>query len=50
MAGQEPKYTSFSNKDLKDSLFFINVMAKMEPRAVDWDLVNKGKENNIKLY
>ncbi len=42
MVGQDPKITNFQSKDLKDSIFFINLMHKMEPRAINWDIVNKG--------
>ena len=42
MVGQEPKVTSFSDKTLRSSLFFINLMAKMESRAINWDIVMKG--------
>lgn len=45
MVGGETKVTSFQNKDLKDSLFFINLMSKMEPRVIDWEIVLKG--NNV---
>jgi plastin-1 len=42
LTGRDPKISSFMSKDLKDSLFFIDIMAKMEPRVIDWDLINKG--------
>jgi len=41
--GWTDKVVNFKDKKLKNSLFFIELMAKMEPRAVDWDIVNKGK-------
>lgn len=33
---------SFSDDRLKDSLFFIQVMEQIEPRAIDWDIIKKG--------
>ena len=35
-------YKSFSDKRLSDSLFFIEIMASVEPRAINWDIVKKG--------
>lgn len=46
MATIDPPLKSFNDKRLKDSLFFIDIMSKMEPRAIDWDLVKKGKSIN----
>lgn len=51
--GWTDKVVNFKDKKLKNSLFFIELMAKMEPRAVDWDIVNKENddqaiENNAK--
>jgi plastin-1 len=43
MVKQEPKVTSFKDKSLTNSMFFINLMTAMEPRAVDWEIVMKGK-------
>jgi len=53
LTGSDPKVGSFQNKELKDSLFFINIMSKMEPRVIDWELVlkdgsNEAIENNAK--
>jgi plastin-1 len=47
------KINSFKDKSLSNSLFFIDIMSAMEPRAVDWDLVLKEDtpeaiENNAK--
>jgi len=50
---KDPKVGSFKDKTLKNSLFFIELMTKIEPRAVDWDIVMKDEtdeayENNAK--
>ena len=36
------KITSFKDSNLKNAVFFIDLMSKIESRAIDWDLVNKG--------
>lgn len=38
----DPPLKSFNDKRLSDSLFFIDIMAAVEPRAVNWDIVKKG--------
>jgi hypothetical protein len=47
--------TSLKDKSLKNSLWFIKIMSGIEPRAVNWDLVNQEEnltdeqiENNAK--
>jgi plastin-1 len=50
---KNPRIATFKDKSLSNSLFFIDVMAGMEPRAVDWELVIKEDtpeaiENNAK--
>lgn len=40
---KEPKITSLKDKTLGNSLFFINLMNAIEPRAINWDLVVQGK-------
>lgn len=50
---EENKTLSFKDKTLKNGLFLIDLCAGMEPRAVNWDLVTPGiededRENNAK--
>lgn len=40
----KPKIDSFRDKSLKNSLFFIQLEAAIEPRAINWDLVQQGKK------
>ena len=42
----ETPINSFGDKRIKNSIFFIDIMAAIEPRAIDWDLIKKG----IALY
>ena len=46
---KEPKIGSFKDKSLKNSLFFIQLMAVIEPRAINWDLVVQDKDDNESL-
>jgi plastin-1 len=44
---------SFKDASLSDSVFLINLIAAIEPRIINWDIVQKGeteeeKENNAK--
>lgn len=54
MAKLDPPLKTFSDKRLSDSLFFIDIISAIEPRAIDWDIVRKdtdaadAKENNAK--
>jgi len=43
------KIGSFKDKSLKNSLFFIHMMAAIEPRAVNWDLILQYKEYDDSL-
>lgn len=43
------KITSFSDKSIKTSLFFIDLMNMIEPRAINWELVVKDKDDNESL-
>ena len=45
----EPKLASFKDKSLKNSLFFIRLMNAIEPRAINWDLINQDKDDNESL-
>jgi len=49
LVNKEPKVSSFKDKSLKNSLFFINLMAAVEPRAINWDLVYQDKEDDEAL-
>jgi plastin-1 len=42
VVGKDPHATSFKDKSLKNSLFFINIMNAIEPRAINWDIVIQG--------
>lgn len=33
---------NFKDSRLKDSIFLLDLIAAIEPRAVDWDLVQRG--------
>lgn len=46
MVPSEPKFTSFSDKRFSDSLVLIDLLAQIEPRAIDWDLVSKEDKSN----
>jgi len=54
LVGSESKITSFKDKTLKNSLFFIKLEAAIESRAINWDIVNQtddtdeALENNAK--
>lgn len=42
ITGVEPKISSFKDKSLRDSVFFIKIMSAIEKRAINWDLVYLG--------
>lgn len=41
VAGKVEPIKRFSDKALKDSMFLINLCGAVEPRIVDWDIVEK---------
>ena len=45
---KEPKINSFKDPEIKNCLFLFNLLATIEPRAIDWRLVNNGKINKKK--
>ncbi len=49
MINKEPKLTSFKDKSLKNSLFFLNLMSAIESRAINWDLIVQDKDDNESL-
>ncbi len=42
VANYEVKIANMRDKKMKDSLFLINIMNAIEPRAVNWDIIEKG--------
>lgn len=42
ISGVTPKISNLRDPTVKSSVFFIKIMAGIEPRAVNWDLVNQG--------
>jgi plastin-1 len=49
IVGENAKITSLRDKKLKNSIWFINIMASIEPRAINWDLVDKESESDEAL-
>jgi plastin-1 len=47
MVAKEPKITSFKDKNLTNSIIFIDLMAAMEPGIVEWEIIMKGNFNII---
>lgn len=47
-AGKVPEVKNFKDKSLSDGLAMIHVIAAIEPRAIDWDLVLKGETDEEK--
>lgn len=50
---KEPKIASFKDPSIKNGQFLFNLLATIEPRAINWDLVTEGStpeeiENNSK--
>lgn len=35
------KITTFKDKNLSSGVYLVNLCAAIEPRAIDWDIVNK---------
>lgn len=51
--GEVPPLTSLKDKSLSDGRFFMHLLADIEPRAVNWEIMmdtdtDEGKENNAK--
>lgn len=44
ISSADPKIGNLRDPSLKNSLWFIRIMAGIEPRAVNWDLVHQGKK------
>jgi plastin-1 len=49
MVNKEPRVGSFRDKSLKNSVFFINLMGAIEPRAINWDLVVQDNDSDETL-
>lgn len=47
---KEPKINSFKDKTIADCKFLFNLIASIEPRIINWDLVTAGYKylKNIK--
>jgi len=39
----------FKDKNLKNGIYLINLLAAIEPRIIDWDIVSKDTEEEEKL-
>merc|ERR550514_2598114 len=39
----------FKDKNLKNGLYLINLLAAIEPRIIDWEIVAKDTEDNEKI-
>jgi len=48
-SGKDTKMASFKDSSLADSLFFIDLLAAVEPRVIAWENVNEGKSPDDKL-
>lgn len=51
--GELAPITSLADKSLADGRFFMHILADIEPRAVNWDIMmdaadDEGKTNNAK--
>ncbi|XP_024538623.1 fimbrin-5 [Selaginella moellendorffii] len=42
-AGRESRMESFKDKSLANGIFFLDLLAAVEPRVVNWNLVTKGE-------
>jgi len=49
VSGNIAKVTSFKDKSLKNSLFFIHLMTAIEPRAINWELIDKENDSDEAL-
>ena len=49
LADEEHRIKSLKDKSLKNSMFFIDIMKSIEPRAINWDIVIKDKDDNDSL-
>uniref|UniRef100_A0A2P2IX20 Uncharacterized protein MANES_12G054300 n=1 Tax=Rhizophora mucronata TaxID=61149 RepID=A0A2P2IX20_RHIMU len=41
-SGRQTRMDSFKDKSLSDSIFFLELLSAVQPRAVNWSLVTKG--------
>jgi plastin-1 len=48
-SGKDSKMSGFKDPSLADSLFFIDLLAAVEPRVIAWENVNEGKSPDDKL-
>ena len=49
VGGKHPSIQNFKDPSLADSKFLINLLAAIEPRAVNWDLVLEGGNDDEKM-
>jgi len=49
LVGGDTKITSLQDKSLKTSLFWIKLEAAMEPRAINWDIINQTEDTDEAL-
>ncbi|CAL5333831.1 unnamed protein product [Camellia sinensis] len=47
-SGRQSHMASFKDKSLSDGIFFLDLLSTLEPRAVNWSLVTKGKNDEEK--
>jgi len=48
-SGKETKISSFKDPSLADSIFFIDLLAAIESRVVNWEYVTEGKTPEDRL-
>jgi len=48
-SGKDTKMSSFKDSTLADSVFFIDLLAAVEPRVINWEHVTEGKSAEDKL-
>lgn len=46
--GKDPKITSFKDKSISNCKFLFNLLATIEPRAINWELVTAGQILKLK--
>jgi len=48
-SGKDSKMAGFKDPTLSDSLFFLDLLAAIDPRVIAWENVNEGKTSDDKL-
>ncbi len=49
VAGKHPSIVDLKDKSLADSKFLIHLCSAIEPRAVNWDIVQEGTTDDEKM-